>query len=110
MKIRERILHDKPESPVVETMPYRDGVTKVRPVGISNVSLNFTDTSLAEKVAGICNWAAKNLYTGKALRICEGITREVEVMQRRIEELQEMLNPLTLGPLILRTQCDLCPA
>lgn len=108
MKIRQRILDDKldPESPVVEIMARGDGTIQVRPVGIANVSLNFTDTSLAEKVAGICNWATKNLYRGDMF---QKVAKEVKATQRKIEELQEMLNPLTLVPLILSTRCGLCP-
>jgi len=108
IKIREGILDDKldPESPIVENVARGDGTIQVRPVGIANVSLNFTDISIAEKVAGICNWAAKNLYKRDTFK---KLADEVKTTQRKIEELQEMLNPLTLVPQILSTRCGLCP-
>jgi len=40
----------------------------------------------------------------------EPLMNNVNTMRKSIEELAEMLNPLKLGPMILNTRCDLCPA
>jgi hypothetical protein len=66
-----------------------------------------TNESLAEKVTGICNLAANNLGKGDMVR---QLHDEVGTMEKATEELREMLNPVKLTPMILRTRCDLCPA
>ena len=74
------------------------------------IQLGFTgDTSkrLAEQVTGICNSAYHNLCKGD---IVQQFYCEVRNMRKAAEELREMLNPVKLRPMILRTRCDLCPA
>jgi hypothetical protein len=66
-----------------------------------------TNKSLAEKVTQICNLAYNNLSKGDMVK---QLRDEVHRMKRATEELREMLNPVKLTPLILRTRCDLCPA
>jgi hypothetical protein len=61
---------------------------------------------LAEEVAKACKWAAKNLYKGNTTL---AVAKQINIMQERIKELEEMLNSLRLRPLILGTQCELCP-
>jgi hypothetical protein len=48
----------------------------------------------------------KNLDKGK---MTSAVAKQVNVMKERIKELEEMLDPLRLRPLILGTQCELCP-
>ncbi|MBA7659633.1 hypothetical protein ES703_67618 [subsurface metagenome] len=72
-----------------------------------NLGLTFTKADLAEEVAKAGKRSAANLCKGEtALAIAE----QVNVMEERIKELEEMLDPLRLRPLILSTQCKLCPA
>lgn len=62
---------------------------------------------LAEKVTRICNLAHNNLRKRDTV---QKLYHEVGNMKRASEELREMLNPVKLRPVILRTRCDLCPA
>jgi hypothetical protein len=63
--------------------------------------------SLADRIAQICNLAANNLRKGDTV---QKLYLEVDNMRKASEELREMLNPVKLRPMILRTRCDLCPA
>lgn len=81
-----------------------------KPKHRGGVVLAFSgDTSkrLAEKVTRICNLAANNLRRGK---MAGSLKDEVRTMKDATEKLREMLNPVRLTPIILRTRCDLCPA
>jgi len=104
------ILSGKPdqEFPLVRAMSRSDGMTEVI-FGDGNLTLGLivTEGDLAEEVAKACKWAAKNLDKGKTT---SAVAKQVNVMKERIKELEEMLDPLMLRPLILSTQCDLCPA
>jgi len=93
--------------PLVRAMSRSDGMTQVI-FGDSNLTLGliFTEGDLAEEVAEACKWAAKNLDKGK---MTSAVAKQVNVMKERIKELEEMLDPLRLRPLILGTQCELCP-
>lgn len=71
----------------------------------STYGLSF-ETGLAEKATTDCNWAAQNLSRGQ---IVQQVADELGRMRARSEELEEMLDPLILRPLMLRTHCDLCP-
>jgi len=66
-----------------------------------------TNENLAEKVTGICNLAANNLWKGDVVR---QLHDEAGKMKRASDELREMLNPVKLRTMILRSRCDLCPA
>lgn len=111
--IWQRILDDKldPGCPVVRTMLYGDGTTLVTlPEFSDNAVLRFTAKTLAEEAGDVCNWAARNLCIVEKEGMITSLVNDVCTMRRAIEELTEMLNPLVLRPLILRTRCDLCPA
>jgi hypothetical protein len=71
------------------------------------VFIGIANKGLAEKVIDICNSVAKRLREGDTV---QQLRCEVGNMKRATEELREMLNPVKLYPLILRTRCDLCPA
>lgn len=76
----------------------------------SRVFFKFADMDLVEEVANACNWGIKNLRKGEKCYLVESLQEEVGRMKKAIEELDEMLDPLLLRPIILRTRCDLCPA
>jgi hypothetical protein len=69
-----------------------------------------TDTPLAQKITHICNLAVNNLEKGEKSDMGKSLQNEVRIMKKASEELREMLNPVKLTPMILRTRCDLCPA
>ena len=75
----------------------------------ARASLPFIDRQLGEDVAKACAWAARNLCEGDGDRLIKAACEDVSMMRARIEELDKMLDPLLLTPLILRTTCDLCP-
>ncbi len=66
-----------------------------------------TNIGLAKELTRICELAAKNLCKGDTVH---KLRDEVRNMKKASEELREMLNPIRLRPMILRTRCDLCPA
>ena len=68
------------------------------------------DTTLAQKVTHICNLAVTNLEKGEKSDMVKLLQNEVRIMKKASEELREMLNPVKLIPMILRTRCSLCPA
>jgi hypothetical protein len=71
------------------------------------VFIGITNRSLAEKVTDVCNLVYGNLCTRDTV---QQLHCEVGEMTKASDELREMLNPVKLRPMILRTRCDLCPA
>lgn len=94
--------------PLVQAMPRGDGGAEVT-FGERHLTelLIFAEVDLAEEVATVCKWAARNLYEGNTTL---EVSKQINIMQEKIKELEEMLDPLRLRPLILGTRCDLCPA
>ncbi len=86
--------------------PYFEVYVRSRDETVLNFS-GVTDKSLAEKVTSICNSAANKLHRGEMV---ESLQDEVRTMKDATEKLREILNPVKLTPLILRTRCELCPA
>jgi len=84
----------------------------VKTKGVANSNfLRLRDQSVTEKATQLGNNAFKTLVLGENKDLIEKTLRgNVDSMKRAIEELADMLNPLVLRPLILRTRCDLCPA
>jgi hypothetical protein len=68
--------------------------------------LTFTDDAVAHTVARVCTLATKNLQVGDTLT---RVSNEVRTIKEIADKLDEMLHPLRLRPIILRTRCDLCP-
>jgi hypothetical protein len=104
--IWQGIREDKPEQNLVRMVPPRSGgqgIVKVK----DETFLIFNDTSLAEKVVYTCNLAVNNLRKGDMVK---QLYPEVRNMEKATEKLREVLNPVKLTPIILRTRCDLCPA
>jgi hypothetical protein len=75
----------------------------------SIISLRFDDGDFAEKVADVCRLAASNVSMGKKSSLLGDIKRAMDIMEKGVKELEEMLNDLVLRPVILRTRCELCP-
>jgi len=61
----------------------------------------------ADVVVGVCRWTVKNLSRGD---LAEKAAISLDIIREKAGELEEILNPLILRPLILRTRCDICPA
>lgn len=109
-----RIRDDKlnPHVNVFGVIPGPGGTAHVAVLGIGNSNfLTFIDKNLAEKAARLGNQVAKNLLLGESKDLIEKSLRgNINAMRRATEELADMLNPLVLRPIILRTRCELCPA
>ena len=74
--------------------------------GTPALRLKFSEHAPAAKAATVCTNAARTLCsrdTGVQL------DRELASLQKIIDEIEEMLDPLVLRPLILKTRCELCP-
>lgn len=68
------------------------------------------EEDLFEKIAPVLRQAAGTFCTERKEAIIQPLVGDVNRMDAVINALEEMLNPLVLRPLILRTRCDLCPA
>ncbi|MBA7611704.1 hypothetical protein ES703_18932 [subsurface metagenome] len=103
--IWQGIREDKPAQNLVRMVSRSggQGIVKVK----DKTFLIFNDTSLADKVTHICNLAVNNLCKGDMV---QQLYCEVRKMEKATDELRQMLNPVRLTPIILRTRCDLCPA
>jgi len=96
------------EFPLVQAMPRGDGRTEVTfGKGQLTEGLIFAEVDLAKEVATVCKWAAENSYKGDTT---SEVAKQLNIMQEKIKELEGMLDPLRLRPLILGTQCELCRA
>ena len=65
---------------------------------------------LFEKIAEILRQVAEAFCAERKKSIMQPLINDACRMSEAINTLEEMLNPLVLRPLILRTRCDLCPA
>ena len=105
------ILRGEPgEFPLIEAVPVE--VEQIRRVALKvggRTFLTFTENSLAKKVAEVCNQVVINLCKGEEVHTVPELHNQISIMRRANEELGEMLHPLKLKPIILRTKCDLCP-
>jgi len=63
---------------------------------------------LAREVSNVSKWTIKNLLLGKE-DLIQKMKEEVSKMQENASQLEAVLNPLVLRPIILNTQCDICP-
>jgi len=68
------------------------------------------EKDLYKKVAGILSQVAEAFCIERKEDIIQPLLGDVHRLNEVISALEEMLNPLVLRPLILRTRCDLCPA
>ena len=63
---------------------------------------------LAREVSNVSIWAIANLLKLKS-DLIQKMKEEVSKMQENASQLEAVLNPLVLRPIILNTQCDICP-
>jgi len=83
-----------------------------------NISYELVDKSvpvhvdkvLFEKIAEILHHVLKTFCVERKEDIIRPLINDANRINKAISELEGMLNPLVLRPLILRTRCDLCPA
>jgi hypothetical protein len=103
----QQLLEPDQDFPAMQPMPLGNGRTDLT-FGKNHLTegLIFTEADLAEEVAKACKWAAKNLYKGNTTL---AVAKQINIMQERIKELEEMLDSLRLRSLILGTRCELCP-
>lgn len=69
--------------------------------------IELGEVNLADEVTNVCRWAIKNLCAGE---VVEKVITSIGTLRSVCREIETMLNPLTLRPLIIRTRCELCPA
>jgi hypothetical protein len=76
----------------------------------AKATLTLIDKSLAEKIVGLCRWVLKNLnIEDEGRSLIARLLAAVTLMRKKQQELEEMLDPLILTPLLLKTRCSLCP-
>jgi len=68
------------------------------------------DKESYEKIAEILRQVAETFCAERKEDIIQPLINDVSRMNETITTLENMLNPLVLRPLILRTRCDICPA
>lgn len=68
------------------------------------------DKDLFEKIAKILRQVAETFCAERKKDTIQPLINDARKMSMAINALEEVLNPLVLRPLILRTRCDLCPA
>jgi len=76
----------------------------------SETRFYLNNLELAKEVWSMCCQVVTNLREATESDLVRKLTDEVSQMQARTKELEENLDGLLLRPMILRTQCDLCPA
>ena len=104
----KQILRPSGQFPVMEIAPRADGQSEVlcgKDRFVAGIILGEAD--LAKQVKQSCEWGAKNVLLSSPAEV---VTHIIGNMREKIGELQRSLNPLLLGPLIMSTRCDLCPA
>ena len=86
------------------TVQSKDLQLESRDENIFNFSVSAK--SLAANLTQLCNSVAEKLVKGNTV---QELYHEVGNVKKAHEELREMLNPVKLRPLLIRTRCDLCP-
>jgi hypothetical protein len=66
------------------------------------------NVDLAKDIVKASNWTITNLREGKG-ELIEDLQKEIHKMREAVSTLEVALNPLVLRPIILNTQCDICP-
>ena len=95
---------------MVKARPDIDGGGEVISVDVGEKALlRFTERKTGEEFTKVLNWAIKNLRKGDKAILLQQLSTAVQTMNKKIDELEEMLNTLLLRTMILRTRCDLCP-
>ena len=68
------------------------------------------DKETFEKIENILSQVTEAFCAERKEDIIQPLINIVSRINKTITIFEEMLNPLVLRPLILRTRCDLCPA
>ena len=108
--IWEDIREDKLGQNLVETVSGSGGSQSMVRVRYETFFLFDDNMALAQNLTRTCNSVINNLEKGEKSDMVKSLQDEVRTMKRASEELREMLNPVKLTPMILRTRCSLCPA
>ena len=96
--------------PLVKKSLDADSRTQIITKGFSEKTIfTFVDAGLAEEVLRIFDSAITSITVLVRLNSFNAMRDEIDKMKTAIEELDDMLNPLILRPIIIRTRCDLCP-
>ncbi len=72
--------------------------------------VELKDNTLAQEVAKVSRWAAKNLSVKCKKSLLADWAKNSKSMTVAAQKLDEELAPLRLQPILLRTRCELCPA
>ena len=96
---------------LIRTKAAKEGGTQVLFGESASITMiELVDNNLAKEVERVCKWATKNLYIEWKETLVDPLRNGFDTMKKANEELDKMLNPLILCPMILRTRCELCPA
>ena len=96
---------------LILTKTAKEGSTQVLFGESASITMiELVDNNLAKDVERVCKWTTKNLYIEWKETLVDPLRNGFDTMKKAIEELDKMLNPLILRPMILRTRCELCPA
>jgi hypothetical protein len=99
-----------PEHPIFNMNEVHKGPFFVSLVNVtSSAILSFYDKKATETIVYQGNRAYNNLLLGDTKQTVNSIRTNVAGLRKAYEEIVEMLNPLVLRPIILRTHCELCP-
>ena len=111
-QIQGRIVKDdpSPERPVTKTMPQPDGLTHLTYYDSFSIILKLKDKTLAQTLERISNDVVKNIFIQYGQHELETLKSDIRLIESLRKKLEELLNPLVLKPIILRTRCKLCPA
>jgi len=94
---------------LIQIIPDERGVRLTFSGDTSRKLQRYEDQKLAETVRDLALHAIKNLRAVKGSEIII-MTNSLKVMRNKKSELEDMLEELRLIPLVLKTQCDICPA
>ncbi len=94
------------EAAIFDVMSSGKGSVVISAEPTRGPGLTFIDDAVAHTVARVCTLATQNLRVGDILA---RVADEVRTIEDIADKLDEMLHPLRLRPIILRTRCDLCP-
>lgn len=113
--IWQDILGDKLGQNLVKTVSGSRGSQSMVKVGYETFFL-FDDKdghdhmARAQTLTSIISKAIYNLENGMESDTVKSLQNKVRTMKGANEKFREMLNPVKLMPMILRTRCELCPA
>jgi hypothetical protein len=76
----------------------------------ARTTLTLIDNGKARKIVELCQWVLNNLnIEDEGRSLIRALSGAVCRMREKQQQLEEMLDPLVLTPLLLKTRCSLCP-